>query len=89
MRYLKNRSKSRCQTLFFLETDNLFSNKEFGFREGVFIQDALVQLILKIYSGLNENHLFLCVFLDLLKTFDTICHILLLITEMTALGDST
>lgn len=57
---------------------NLLSDSQYGFREKMSTEDALLTLTSKLYSTLNEGKPSLCVFLDLSKAFDTVSHELLL-----------
>ena len=58
----------------------MLSNNQFGFRENVSTQYALLAPTTKIYSALDESKPCLCTFLDLSKAFDTVSHELLLQT---------
>lgn len=62
----------------YLNKYNIISNRQYGFREGISTQDAILQLTSKMYSALDSNKPSLCVFIDLAKAFDTVSHTLLL-----------
>lgn len=58
----------------FLEKQKLISEKQFGFRAGKSTEDAIISLTHKIYEALDKRKPSLCVFIDLTKAFDTVCH---------------
>lgn len=62
----------------YIKKYNILSDKQFGFKEKVSTQDAIVALTTKIYSALDEGMPCLCTFIDLSKAFDTVSHHLLL-----------
>lgn len=64
--------KERLQV--FLKKYNILSDKQFGFRIGKSTQDAIAYLLHKIYEKMDMSKPALCVFLDLAKAFDTVCH---------------
>ena len=61
----------------YLNDNNLFFQKQFGFREGHSTNHALIELINSINDSFNQNKYTLGVFIDLSKAFDTVDHILL------------
>lgn len=62
----------------FLNKYKLISDYQFGFREKISTQDAVLSLNSKVAQALNEGRPSLCVFIDLSKAFDTVGHHLLL-----------
>ena len=62
----------------YLNDDNLFFQKQFGFREGHSTNHALIELTNSINDSLNQNKYTLGVFIDLSKAFDTVDHNILL-----------
>ena len=61
------------QLMKYLNRHNILHENQFGFRKGRDTKQPLIQLLQKIYDGLNkaESEVTLCVFLDLKKAFDT------------------
>lgn len=58
----------------YLTKHQLLSHKQFGFRQGISTEDAIVNLTNNIYQGLDKGDAVLCVFVDLAKAFDTVSH---------------
>ena len=64
----------KFQRIAFFNKHNLFYKYQFGFRKRHGTDIALIVLIDKIMSALNEGDYVLGVFLDLSKAFDTVDH---------------
>lgn len=58
--------------IMFLETNNLLSPSQFGFRTGKSANDAVHELVNSIVGSLDDRMKCLTVFLDLAKAFDTV-----------------
>lgn len=58
----------------FLEKYNILSKRQYGFQSNKSTEDAMANLISKIYEALDESVPVLCVFVDLSKAFDTVSH---------------
>lgn len=58
----------------FLDKHNILSDQQFGFRAGKSTEDAILSLTSNIYKSMDKNQPSLCVFIDLTKAFDTVCH---------------
>jgi hypothetical protein len=61
-----------------LESNNLIYKHQYGFLRGKSTEHALLQILSKISTALNENKFCMGVFLDLKKAFDTVPHSILL-----------
>lgn len=64
--------KSRIVNFF--NKYNILSNNQYGFREGRSTDDAIQKLTTYIYEALDRKTPSLCIFVDLSKAFDTVCH---------------
>ena len=60
------------QVTNYMEQNNLFYSKQFGYRAGHSCQDMLLQYFDMVYQAKNKKQHFLTVMLDLSKAFDTI-----------------
>ena len=61
-----------------LTTEKLLYSKQFGFKTGLSIEHAIVQLVDQIYKSFEKNYYTLGVFIDLPKAFDTVNHKILI-----------
>jgi hypothetical protein len=64
--------------LHFLNINGFFSSNQFGFREGLSTEDALLKFLEPIYEHLNDSKLCSALFIDITKAFDTVEHEILL-----------
>lgn len=64
----------------FINKYGLFSPRQFGFREKISTEDAVLHITEKIHQALEMGNPCLCLFIDLKKAFDTVSHKLLLET---------
>ena len=58
----------------FLEKNKLFHWNQYGFRNNNSTEDAVLNMLTQIYSGLDSNSSVIGIFLDLMKAFDTVNH---------------
>ena len=66
------------QLIDFLESNNLLSNTQHGFRRGLSTETALLSVVNKIYNNMDHNKITLLTLCDLSKAFDSVHHELLL-----------
>lgn len=66
------------QLVNFLEQTNFFSRNQFGFRENLNTEAALMNFMDEVYIGLNNGKRVSGIFLDIKKAFDTVDHKFLL-----------
>ena len=66
------------RTVKFLNTSNLFSNFQFGFREKHTTTHAILHFINKVSNALDNHMHTIGIFLDYSKAFDTVDHTILL-----------
>ena len=64
--------------LNYFETNNLLSNKQYGFRQNRSTDLALVDMVDKIATAIDNKEHTVGIFLDLSKAFDTLDHSILL-----------
>ena len=62
----------------YLETENVLSELQYGFRKLRSTTDALVRLTDDIHSAYNRKEQLMCIFFDLSKAYDTTCKIKIL-----------
>ena len=71
-KYLKKKIKKRL--ISFLTKYSVLSDKQFGFREKMSTENAILQLTNYLYDNLDKSKPSLCIFVDLSKAFDTVDH---------------
>ena len=57
-----------------MNENEILNGKQFGFRSGHSTEHAELELIDQVSNGFADNNFVLGVFIDLLKTFDTVYH---------------
>lgn len=62
----------------YLTKINYLSKMQFGFRKGLRIEDAMLNLLEPVYEGINKNKKVASLFLDIRKAFDSVNHSILL-----------
>jgi hypothetical protein len=62
----------------FLDKNMFFDKGQYGFREGLSTEKALINFCNNIYSSYNSKELTACLFVDITKAFDTVDHKLLI-----------
>ena len=60
------------QVVDYMNKNNLFYSKQFGFRKGMSCEDLLYSLCQEIYSAKQSQKYYMSVFIDLKKAFDTV-----------------
>lgn len=68
--------KTRLVT--FMETNNIISRNQFGFRKGLSTEDALVNFMTPVYEHMNNGNKVGALLIDITKAFDTVNHNILL-----------
>lgn len=58
----------------FFKKYEIISENQFGFQQNKSTEDAIATLTRYIYKALDEKTPSLCIFVDLAKAFDTVCH---------------
>ncbi|VEN58210.1 unnamed protein product [Callosobruchus maculatus] len=58
----------------YVKKHDLISEHQFGFREGKGTDDAMLEIMQKVYMSVDNKTPAMCVFVDLAKAFDTIDH---------------
>ena len=62
----------------YLDSSDLLSESQFGFRKGKSTQHAILKFLSKIYYNLDQNEIPVGIMYDLSRAFDSICHAMLL-----------
>ena len=77
--YVKNFRNSNVQKLEqHLESNNILTTEQFGFRKGVHTENAVFSLTNNIITSLNQRQKVGGIFCDLTKAFDCVNHTILL-----------
>ena len=64
--------------ILYFNEHSLLSPNQFGFRQNLSTQDAIIEFTENIYNSLNEKHSSMNIFIDYSKAFDTVDHKILL-----------
>ena len=75
----------KIRLINFLEKHNILSEKQYGFRNGLSTDDAIIKVTHKIIEELDQGNKCIGIFLDIRKAFDTINH-KILIEKLNLLG---
>lgn len=62
----------------FFRSYSYFSENQFGFRDGLSTEDALVTFLEDVYNGINDGKKCAALYIDITKAFDTVDHKILL-----------
>lgn len=62
----------------YLESNNIFTHEQFGFRKGKSTIDALYNFLKKVMTGLDNKQRITAIFMDMSKAFDYVDHYILL-----------
>ena len=68
----------KCRIVSFIQKNNILSDKQFGFREKMSTEDALLNFLEPVYRNINEKRKVAAIFIDITKAFDTVNHSILL-----------
>lgn len=68
----------RKRLLSFLDANGIIHNKQFGFKSNCSTSDAILEFLHHVYNTLTEQKIFITIFLDFAKAFDTVNHEILL-----------
>ena len=63
----------------YIDKQNILSKNQFGFRKGLSTENAVINFIDKIYTGLEKRQHTAAIFMDLSKAFDVLDHQILAI----------
>lgn len=64
----------KTRLIFYLESNNILFNNQFGFRPNKSTDQAIASVTKLIYTALEENKKCATIYLDLAKPFDTVNH---------------
>ena len=63
-----------CQMLLYFSEHGVISDRQYGFMPGRSTQEAIFDLLIHVYSSINNKKLMGLLFLDISKAFDCILH---------------